>query len=71
MQKKETIHGKQVLIVHKPVWNKCLFLFSGDFIGYVLAWCSLLPIFSIVGFITLILFRRDLHTVSRCIFLIA
>ena len=30
----------------------------------LLAWCSLLPIFIMVGFVTLILFRRDLHTVS-------
>ena len=42
----------------------CVSFISGDFVGYILAWCSLLPIFSIVGFITLILFRRDLHTVS-------
>ena len=38
--------------------------FSGDLVGYVLAWCSLLPIFLLVSFVTLILFRRDLHTVS-------
>ncbi|XP_061164609.1 dolichyldiphosphatase 1-like [Saccostrea echinata] len=37
---------------------------KGDFVGCILAWCSLLPIFTIVGFITLILFRRDLHTIS-------
>lgn len=29
----------------------------------LLAWFSLLPIFILVGFITLILFHRDLHTV--------
>ncbi len=38
--------------------------FSGDLIGLGLAWCSLLPIFILVGFGTLILFRRDIHTVS-------
>jgi hypothetical protein len=42
-----------------------LLIFSGDLFGMGLAWLSLLPIFIIVGFITLILFRRDLHTVSR------
>lgn len=36
---------------------------TGDFVGKVLAWCSLLPIFILVGFITLIIFRRELHTV--------
>ncbi|KAI0228053.1 Dolichyldiphosphatase 1 [Lamellibrachia satsuma] len=35
---------------------------SGDLIGYILAWYSLLPIFILVGFATLIVFRRDLHT---------
>ena len=43
------------------------FLFPGDFIGCVLAWCSLLPIFILVSFVTLILFRRDLHTVSKAL----
>ena len=33
--------------------------------GKCLAWISLLPIFIFVGFITLILFRRELHTVSE------
>ncbi|XP_033732672.1 dolichyldiphosphatase 1-like [Pecten maximus] len=37
---------------------------KGDFIGFFLAWASLLPFCIIVGFITLIIFRRDLHTVS-------
>ncbi|KAK2167138.1 hypothetical protein NP493_1288g00011 [Ridgeia piscesae] len=35
---------------------------KGDLVGYVLAWYSLLPIFILVGFGTLIVFRRDLHT---------
>ncbi|CAH3023421.1 unnamed protein product [Porites evermanni] len=37
---------------------------EGDFVGKVLAWCSLLPIFILVGFITLIIFRRELHTMT-------
>ncbi|KAL5483776.1 hypothetical protein EMCRGX_G020190 [Ephydatia muelleri] len=39
---------------------------EGDMLGMVLAWFSLLPIFILVGFVTLITFRRDLHT---CCFL--
>ena len=36
----------------------------GDNVGMLLAWCSLLPIFILVSLFTLVLFRRDLHTVS-------
>ncbi|XP_069948905.1 dolichyldiphosphatase 1 [Cherax quadricarinatus] len=36
---------------------------NGDTIGKILAISSLTPIAIIVGFITLILFRRDLHTI--------
>lgn len=36
--------------------------------GKILAWCSLLPIFIVVGFITLIIFRREVHTVGWFIF---
>ena len=42
-----------------------LFYVSGDVIGKILAWCSLLPIFIIIGFITLIVFRRENHTVRK------
>ena len=35
----------------------------GDFIGKLLAIASLMPMAIIAGFITLIMFRRDLHTV--------
>ncbi|KAK6196222.1 hypothetical protein SNE40_001487 [Patella caerulea] len=35
---------------------------KGDLIGKLLAWFSLLPVFIFVGFVTLILFRRELHT---------
>ncbi|CAH1785914.1 unnamed protein product, partial [Owenia fusiformis] len=36
---------------------------SGDLLGKALAWCSLIPIFLLVSFATLIIFRRDLHTI--------
>ncbi|KAK7079699.1 Dolichyldiphosphatase 1 [Halocaridina rubra] len=36
---------------------------EGDSLGHLLAIISLLPVAIIVGFITLILFRRDLHTI--------
>jgi len=35
---------------------------ENDIIGKVLAWGSLLPIFTVVSFVTLILFRREVHT---------
>ena len=41
-----------------------LCLIAGDLLGMLLAWSSLLPIFILVGFVTLILFHRDLHTVE-------
>ena len=37
---------------------------EGDSIGKVLAIASLFPIAMVVGTFTLMLFRRDLHTVS-------
>lgn len=37
---------------------------AGDIIGKFLAWMSLLPIFLIVSFVTLIIFRRELHTIT-------
>ncbi|KAL6441937.1 hypothetical protein ACFW04_002365 [Cataglyphis niger] len=37
---------------------------QGDLFGKLLAVLSLMPFAIIAGFITLILFRRDLHTVS-------
>lgn len=43
---------------------------SGDLFGKLLAVISLVPFAIITGFITLILFRRDLHTVSNCIILV-
>lgn len=41
-----------------------LFVSPGDFSGQLLAYLSLGPIFIIVGFVTLIIFKRELHTVS-------
>ncbi|CAI5794052.1 dolichyldiphosphatase 1 isoform X1 [Podarcis muralis] len=37
---------------------------EGDFTGFILAQASLSPIFIIFGFITLIVFKRELHTIS-------
>ncbi|CAH1271482.1 DOLPP1 [Branchiostoma lanceolatum] len=37
---------------------------EGDLLGKGLAWCSLTPVFILVGFGTLLLFRRELHTIS-------
>ncbi|XP_054077091.1 dolichyldiphosphatase 1 isoform X1 [Rissa tridactyla] len=37
---------------------------AGDFSGQLLAYLSLGPIFIIVGFVTLIIFKRELHTIS-------
>jgi hypothetical protein len=37
---------------------------AGDLSGHLLAYLSLSPIFVIVGFVTLIIFKRELHTVS-------
>ncbi|XP_028827207.1 dolichyldiphosphatase 1 [Denticeps clupeoides] len=36
----------------------------GDLTGQVLAYMSLLPIAVLVGFVTLIIFKRELHTIS-------
>lgn len=38
---------------------------AGDLFGQLLAWVSLAPMGIGAGFVTLILFRRDLHTVSK------
>ena len=37
---------------------------EGDKVGHVLAWFSMLPFFVFAGMVTLILFRRDLHTIT-------
>lgn len=42
-------------------------LTQGDLSGHLLAYLSLSPVFVIVGFVTLIIFKRELHTVSEYI----
>ncbi|XP_026154047.1 dolichyldiphosphatase 1 [Mastacembelus armatus] len=37
---------------------------EGDLTGHVLAYISLLPVAILVGFVTLIVFKRELHTIS-------
>ena len=39
-------------------------ILSGDVPGKILAWLSLSPIFILVGFVAVIIFRRELHTVQ-------
>ncbi|XP_055339904.1 dolichyldiphosphatase 1-like [Paramacrobiotus metropolitanus] len=50
-----------------PVWVPFTYTFvehvKGDSFGMLMAIASLLPVFIVVGFATLILFRRDLHTI--------
>ena len=41
-----------------------LFILSDDLFGQLLAWISLAPMGIGAGFVALILFRRDLHTVT-------
>jgi len=41
-----------------------MILCIGDLFGKLLAYSSLLPLAILVGFVTLILFRRDLHTIT-------
>ena len=43
--------------------------FLGDYIGLALCLFSLLPQAMIVSILTLVVFRRDLHTVSTCLVL--
>lgn len=37
---------------------------DGDWLGKILAITSLIPLMIVVGFVTLVIFRRDLHTIS-------
>jgi len=48
--------------VWKPISLTYVTYPEGDMVGKLLAWGSLLPIFIIVSFVTLILFRREIHT---------
>ncbi|XP_050714247.1 dolichyldiphosphatase 1-like isoform X2 [Eriocheir sinensis] len=45
-------------------WTQTVNHNLGDIIGKFLAVCSLMPLAIITGFVTLILFRRDLHTIT-------
>jgi hypothetical protein len=42
-------------------------LFSDDLAGKILAWLSLSPIFILIGFVAVIIFRRELHTVQSSV----
>jgi len=53
-------------ILWKPISLTLVEYPSGDYLGYCLAWSSLLPIFLVVGLASLIVVRRDLHTI--CVF---
>lgn len=48
----------------KPISLTHVIYPEDDIIGKILAWSSLVPIFIIVSFVTLILFRRELHTMA-------
>jgi len=41
-----------------------MLILLGDLAGKGLAWISLTPIFLVVSFVTLIIFRRELHTIT-------
>lgn len=56
--------GKQ--ITHTKIETVNIFsdnFHAGDLLGFLLAWASLSPLAIMAGFVALILFRRDLHTV--------
>lgn len=48
----------------KPITMTFVEYPKGDWLGYLLAWMSLTPMAISAGFIALILFRRDLHTIA-------
>eukprot|EP00111_Clytia_hemisphaerica_P002245 TCONS_00006298-protein len=48
----------------KPVSLTHVVYPEDDLVGKILAWSSLVPIFIIVSFLTLIIFRRELHTMA-------
>lgn len=50
--------------LYKCVLKTSCLCVSGDLTGRLLAYTSLLPVAIIVGFVTLIVFKRELHTVS-------
>ncbi|XP_070532410.1 dolichyldiphosphatase 1-like [Ptychodera flava] len=51
-------------ILWKPVSLTHVEYPAGDFFGKIFAWFSLLPVFLLVSFVTLIAFRRELHTIT-------
>ncbi|GFR89283.1 dolichyldiphosphatase 1 [Elysia marginata] len=59
------MHGQEFDTVE---WKAVSFTYveypKGDFLGFLLAWISLLPMIILVSFATLIIFRRDLHTIA-------
>ncbi|XP_076160152.1 dolichyldiphosphatase 1 [Ptiloglossa arizonensis] len=64
------IEMKQYLVdaMQKPEWTSLSLTLveypQGDLFGKFLALISLIPFAIVTGFVTLILFRRDLHTIS-------
>lgn len=42
----------------------------GDLVGKLLAYASLTPIIIVVSFLTLIFFKRDIHTVFSCFYVL-
>ncbi|CAB4026292.1 Dolichyldiphosphatase 1 [Paramuricea clavata] len=48
----------------KPVGLTFVEYPEGDLAGKILAWLSLSPIFILIGFVAVIIFRRELHTVA-------
>lgn len=48
---------------YKPLTLTFVEYRSGDFIGFILAWFSMLPILLFISLVTLIVFRRDLTTI--------
>lgn len=48
----------------KPVGLTFVEYPEGDILGKILAWLSLSPIFILAGFVAVIIFRRELHTVG-------
>lgn len=56
--------NEPVLVEWSPLTLTCVEYPKGDLFGKLLALISLAPFGVLIGFVTLILFRRDLHTVT-------
>lgn len=63
---KRLVISKYIYLFKKNTFsfNKNIKIVLGDIIGKILAWISLAPLGIGSGFVALILFRRDLHTVG-------